>query len=251
MGREESRCSVICGRGFCVYIFYEVSENTTVPRYVGKGRETRIGCHVKNAKLLNRARLSKSIKFDQWLACSLRTGRQWKCSLVMQGQTERAVNEWERALIAKLGRRDQGKGPLLNMTDGGEGTVGLRASDSFREKRRIYMSGRKLSVAHCAAVSASLTGKKHSRERIENMKKSLTGRTLSPSHVVAITAAVKGERNPFYGKHHTEETKALIGIKNSGKLKGVRKPPRSKEHCLHISLGKRKAFMERIEFEPC
>lgn len=33
-----------------------------------------------------------------------------------------------------------------------------------------------------------------------------------------------GENNPFYGKHHSDETKELISIKNKGKLSGENHP---------------------------
>jgi hypothetical protein len=45
----------------------------------------------------------------------------------------------------------------------------------------------------------------------------------------------KGEDNPFFGKHHTDEVKALI----RRKVKGQKRPPRSKEWCKRIALAKK------------
>ena len=51
--------------------------------------------------------------------------------------------EKEREFIALYGRRDRKKGTLVNMTDGGEGTVGYRHTDETKEiiKKRMTGSG--------------------------------------------------------------------------------------------------------------
>lgn len=43
-----------------------------------------------------------------------------------------------------------------------------------------------------------------------------------------------GEKNTFYGKHHTEETKKLISERNKGRLKGI---PKSEDHKRKIREG--------------
>lgn len=54
---------------------------------------------------------------------------------------------WEEAcqkegeFIALYGRRDLGRGPLVNLTDGGEGTLGYHHTDEAKEKCRIAASG--------------------------------------------------------------------------------------------------------------
>lgn len=50
---------------------------------------------------------------------------------------------YEKQLISSIGRRDLGFGPLLNLTDGGEGTSGRVASESLKEKlRQAHKDGR-------------------------------------------------------------------------------------------------------------
>ena len=39
-----------------------------------------------------------------------------------------------------------------------------------------------------------------------------------------ISESLKGDKNPFYGKHHTEETKQKISKSNKGRLKGDKNP---------------------------
>lgn len=50
----------------------------------------------------------------------------------------------ERYLIAFYGRRDLNEGCLVNMTDGGEGTLGIqkKGSDEFKEKCRNNLKGK-------------------------------------------------------------------------------------------------------------
>lgn len=44
-----------------------------------------------------------------------------------------------------------------------------------------------------------------------------------------------GEKNTFYGKKHSEETKRKISEKKTGQGKGIKKPPFTKEHRSNIS----------------
>jgi hypothetical protein len=49
--------------------------------------------------------------------------------------------EKEKEFIALYGRRDKKAGTLVNMTDGGEGTVGYRHTDKTKEKCRLASTG--------------------------------------------------------------------------------------------------------------
>jgi group I intron endonuclease len=75
--------------------------------------------------------------------------------------------ELEQFLISIYGRRDLGTGTLVNLTDGGEGTVGMNMTDEHKNK---------LSLAKKGKVSA-FKGKKHSDSSKEKLSKSLQGKT--------------------------------------------------------------------------
>lgn len=81
-------------------------------------------------------------------------------------------------------------------------------------------------------------GKKHSQKTRSLISEKLNlyylknegwgkGKNLSPEHRVKISEHAKkrtGDKNPFFGKHHSEETRRTLSIKNKGKL-----PPSTKK----------------------
>ena len=65
------------------------------------------------------------------------------------------------------------------------------------------------------------------------------GRKLTQKHKDNISKSLKGDKNPFYGKHHTEETKKKISNtrKEEYLFKGSRNPRAHKVQC--ITTGKK------------
>lgn len=92
-------------------------------------------------------------------------------------------------LIASIGRQDLGKGPLLNLTDGGEGSVGRIYSKQTRDKisknhadfsgEKHPSWGMKRSIETRKRIGAASKGRKHSentKKRIsESVKRTLNG----------------------------------------------------------------------------
>ena len=99
---------------------------------------------------------------------------------------EAAAREIE--LIALYGRRDLGRGPLTNLTDGGE--YGVPGS--------TFNIGRKHSAETRAKLSEQRKGNTH-----------LRGKKLSAETRAKMSVAAKGNQNAK-GLKHTEETKARI-----------------------------------------
>lgn len=76
--------------------------------------------------------------------------------------------ELEQFLIQEYGRRDLGLGPLVNMTDGGEGTLGNKT-----------FLGKKLSDEHKMNISKGNKGKLKTKEHKEKLSKARKGLKLS------------------------------------------------------------------------
>jgi len=99
--------------------------------------------------------------------------------------------ELEMKLIEDFGRREYG-GLLVNKTDGGEGAIGVIASERRRAKLSAALLGRKKSPEHVANMAAGRRGIKHSDETRLKMSETRKGRKLSPQARANMKAAQQG-----------------------------------------------------------
>lgn len=102
--------------------------------------------------------------------------------------------EKEIEFIKLYGRKDLKLGTLVNMTDGGEGTIGYVFSDTVKKKQSERMRGK----------NHYFYGKKFTKEHCKKISDSNKGLSL-------------GVNNPFYGKKHTLESKLKISEIHKGK----------------------------------
>jgi len=111
----------------------------------------------------------------------------------------------EYELINIIGRNDINKGPLINFTNGGEGTSGWIPSEETKklmsEKKKGKYSGK----------NSPHYGKHHSEETKRKQSEKKIGKYL-------------GKNNPNYGKHCSEEWKKEHSEKMRGKFKGDKNP---------------------------
>jgi len=98
--------------------------------YIGKGTSKRLQ-HARRNRL--HARICK--KYPGWTRCT-----------VAGNVTEQEAFALEKALIAKIGRRDLGAGTLVNLTDGGEGKSGCTFSVEALAKMSAAKKGRTLTT---------------------------------------------------------------------------------------------------------
>jgi hypothetical protein len=59
-----------------------------------------------------------------------------------------------------------------------------------------------------------------------------------------------GEKNTFFGKKHSEETKRKISEKKKGQGKGIKKPPFTEEHRKNISKSQKKRATKHTFIHP-
>jgi len=177
---------------FYAYIYYDPSRNNE-PIYVGKGKNNRAWKHLKSKKKHPFIqRLQSMSKENVEPIIGLYSGLDEEMALLL-----------EQELISKIGRKDLGKGPLLNLTDGGE--QGANKSLETRRKMSKNNLGKVLSQATKDKMSISRKGHKTS---LETRKK--------------ISIAQKGCIGHMTGKTQTEETKLKISIAQKGKPRGKR-----------------------------
>jgi hypothetical protein len=122
----------------------------------------------------------------------------------------------EKYLISFYGRRDLDLGPLVNLTDGGEGGFGMILNDEAREKIRQFQ---------LSLNKKGKPGRKKSIEEIEKIRKKLTGRL------------------------HSEETK--IAMMKPRLNKENYKKPKQKIECPHCGMQSQPATAYRFHFDNC
>jgi hypothetical protein len=151
---------------------------------------------------IGNARRVKHIDRNHWHAAVREKYSGWTRTVIESADREKC-KEFEMFLIAEIGRRDLGKGPLVNLTDGGEGAEGLiqspeacekirvsklgfswgRHSPDTRRRQSLASKGKPKSAAHCEALSKALKGRKLSDEHKKNIGRAGVGRKFSPETI--------------------------------------------------------------------
>lgn len=124
--------------------------------------------------------------------------------IILTGLSPNEAKSWEIYLIGLYGRRSEGNGNLVNMTDGGDGAVNTICSDELRESYRRRMLGRVMSEESKKKLSESRIGKyagensyNYGKKRSEDTKKKISdkhkGRIVSKEHRLKISNTLKGK----------------------------------------------------------
>lgn len=193
-----------------IYILYETG--TTSIRYVGKTSKilkTRLREHLKSSQL---GKCHKS----NWIRSA-----NYNISIKLLARVpEEFWEDCEKYYIQII--KDFGY-KLTNITDGGNGagsgefnpmygvSLSGEANGMFGKKHTIETRNL-ISKNHCRPTGAKngMFGRKRPQELKDHLSKLNKGKTLSPEIVDKIKVATKGNRNPFYGRNHTTETKKLL-----------------------------------------
>lgn len=88
----------------------------------------------------------------------------YKIEIIHENLSWELACEIEIHLIKFYRRRDKGLGPLVNMTDGGEGNYGRVVSNETRLKHSLSMKNKKLSEEHKRKLSLAKKNKLWSTE---------------------------------------------------------------------------------------
>ena len=208
------------------YIYALFRHDSGEPFYIGKGRGTRIIITMYSSSSTNR---HKTRIIDR----AKKSGRECASVILQSGLSEDVAHLYERAWIAALGRRDQGRGPLVNLTDGGEGASGAvngPCTDETKAKIRAKNKGKKPSPQCIAAGIVANYGKKQSDETKQKRRDALSGRKRPPDVAAKIAAANRARNALLKG---TKQSPELIA-KRSASLRGRNL---TEEHRRKISLA--------------
>jgi hypothetical protein len=134
--------------------------------------------------------------------------------VIAECQTKELACELEILLIEEYGRINIGTGILCNLTEGGEGVIGLsdEAKKSISNKLKEYYKANPIT----------------NRVISEEQKRKFS---------IAASKRV-GDKNAFYGKSHTQEAKDKVSKANKGRV-------HSEEARAKIAEASRKMWQER------
>jgi len=191
------------------------------PFYVGKGKGKRVTNHFlpcelkRNTPKVNRIKkIMKNIN-DYPFALKI-------CDFISKEE----ANNLEMKLIKLIGRKDLGKGPLVNLTDGGDGGNGYVPSLQLRE----YFSRIRKGVSHPSPsqetrhkISISLTGRRANFSEKDRKRRSERMIQYNKNRI----SHWKGEGNPNYGKgigfDNPRAYQSFLVLDNEGKIYFVEK----------------------------
>jgi hypothetical protein len=123
----------------------------------------------------------------------------------------------EKYLISFYGREDLSKGKLVNMTDGGDGSINHHVSDELKQYLSKINIGKKHKEESKKLMSESRKGNKNhafGKKMSEETKLKLSiahiGKKYSAERIAQMKITFSGKNNPMYGKKMSEEAKAKM-----------------------------------------
>lgn len=187
---------------FYVYVWIDPSRQNT-PWYVGKG------C---GRRAWQRDGARRGQFFRNYL-------KGMTCEPVVElipCDSERSAFELEVFLISLIGRRDLGKGTLVNNTDGGEGTSGLRWREESRKKLAASKTGTRLSAETRAKKSEALRGRAPPTDTIAKAAHFHRGRPKSAAQVAKTAAALVGQAHTDERRRNQYAARMIRIMRDSG-----------------------------------
>jgi hypothetical protein len=160
-------------------LYRHIRLDSNQPFYIGIGRD-------------EKRAYSKKDRNKHWKNIVQKHG--YKVHIMMDDLTWEEACEKEREFIQLYGRKDLGLGTLVNLTDGGDGTVGCIQSEEHVAKLSAARKGRVLSQEWKAKLSAANKGKKHTEEAKAKVSAAKIGKKQSEEHIAKRSAALTGRK---------------------------------------------------------
>jgi len=125
--------------------------------------------------------------------------------IMRQGLDWDRAAQWERLYIQRYGRKDNGTGILLNLTDGGEGAFGAVRTAEQRERYRLASQGRTHTLETRQKLSDARLGQLLTPEAKQKISESLKGRTQSAEWAEKRAAAHRGAKRSEQTRQRIQE----------------------------------------------
>lgn len=148
------------------FVYRHIRLDKNEPFYIGIGKKVHRAYDTKN-------------RSKYWTNIALNG---YEVEIMFNDLTYEQAKEKEKELIALYGRKDLGKGTLVNMTDGGEGTLNKIMAESQKQLISQRTKGRKHTQEAIDKIIAKQKNVKRyplSNEWKANISKGNKGRTIS------------------------------------------------------------------------
>jgi hypothetical protein len=176
------------------YIYLHIKETDSIPFYIGKGNGRR--CFSKQSRSIYWSNIVNKHGYD--------------IVLIEDNLTNEQAIELEKYWINRIGRRDLNNGPLVNLTNGGEGTPNRPMSEENKRKLSDRNKDKTTSEAQKKAVGLRYKGKfgkDHNRSKsIVCLKDGKIFGSMSEAERFynlgggSVSWSIKNKR-PIYGMH--------------------------------------------------
>jgi len=173
------------------YLYRHVRLDKNEPFYIG------IGISPNRCK-------SKNNRNKHWKNIVKLTN--YRIDILLNNLTWEEACKKEKEFIKLYGRKDLKLGPLVNLTDGGDGGCGYVMSDETKLKMSIANSGE----------NNGFFKKSHSNESKEKMSQSAKGRIITEEVKNKISNSLSGENCFWFGKKLSEEHKKKLSERATG-----------------------------------
>jgi len=197
------------------YVYRHIRIDKNEPFYIGIGKDED-GKYIRANRKLQRSKFWNNV-----------AQKGYEIEILMEGLSWEQACQKETEFISLYGRKDLGLGPLVNMTDGGDGFN--NPSPETRLKKSASLKNRVFSEDHKNNLSKSKTGKKLSQEHIQKLKDSHIGLTRKIESNIKTSVSLLGNKNGL-GYKHTQEALNKISQASKGAPQLVLKCP----HCSKI-----------------
>lgn len=173
--------------------------------YIGKGCGHRMFLHEKTVK--KGKSTNNNILLTEKIKSILNDGKNVLYKKICNGLSSQNALIKESDIIKSMGRLDTGTGNLLNLTDGGEGSINI--SSETRNKLSRSHIGMIFSEEH--RKNLSLAALNRTKEHIEKIASKNRGRKQSEETKKKISQSKKGKSIPWItGRHHNDQTKKRL-----------------------------------------
>lgn len=158
----------------------------------------------------------------------------YKVDIIYKDISYELALQKERELVLLYGRRNINTGCLVNLTDGGLGSVGYKPSEEALSKISSTSKGRKwsedqkirwiskmtfiVSEETKQKISKKLYGVKHTEERKKNISLSLKGRKISEESRNKLKQFYAKNPSKWKGRKLSEEHRKKLSISHTGKF---------------------------------